>query len=210
MGKQYGKVGWDDNNKTNKFLSLNNGGNKVRLVSDVYKYLTHKVKFDGDKNKYGRTIKCALNDCPLCKEGELIKPKYIAAVLHDDDVKILDMGTLLYNKIKGIKNHMEGYDDPRDYNINVVREPDGGPQNFYQAYPAEKKPLTAEQMAIVESKFDETELENYCEPPSPEEVLMSIKKIKSYLDNSNSTSDEEQTQKVSTGDDDYEFVVKKK
>lgn len=210
MTKNYGKVGWNDGGSSNRFATLTNGDNEVRMVSSAYKYFTHKVKFDGDTNKYGRNIKCAVNGCPLCKRGEDVKTKYIAAVLMGNEIKLLDMGTLLYNKIKGIKTHMKGYDDPKDYFINIVRDPKGGAQNFYQAYPGEKVPFTAEQMVVIENDFDESELEEFCQPLSPDSVGESVEKIKAWIKrNGGAEAEAEAAPKKSrkVKDDDYEFTV---
>jgi hypothetical protein len=218
MSKSYGKVGWDDNsNRNNKFAKLINGSNKVRFVSDAYKYLEHRVKFDGDKLQFGRKIKCAVNDCPLCATANPIKTKYVAAVLMGGEIKILDMSPQLYNRIKAITKNMEGYNDPTEYFVNVIRDPNGGAQNFYQAFPAEKRPLTAEEMSVVEANFDENELEEFIQPPSPEEVKSTIERIHSFVArdterNAEMESSASKAQQVSDGvvnDGDYEFTVKR-
>lgn len=217
MVKNYGKVGWKDNanNKADKFAKLENGPNIIRMISDVYKYFVHKnLKFKGDTAKYGRTVKCAIDNCPLCKDGDEAKAKYIGGVLINDEVKFLDMGPGLYNEISGLANNMRGFEEPKDYNINVIKNPKGGVTGFYKAYPADKTPLTAEQMAKIETEFDEDELEKFIQPPNPDDVSKSIEKILSWISKSNASessheesSAKETTSKVSDGD--YDFVVKR-
>jgi len=216
MSKNYGKVGWNDNTnkKTNKFVTLENGANTVRMISDVYKYFIHKVKFKGDSAKWGRTIKCAVDNCPLCKENNEAKAKYIAGVLVGNEVKFLDMGPGLYNEISGLANNMPGYEEPKDYNINIVRNPKGGATGFYKAYPADKTTLTAEQIAAIETDFDEEELEKFIQPPEPEEVNKSIERIAAWISKSkepesSDDGDNAPTKESTVSDGDYDFVVKR-
>lgn len=214
MAKQYGKVGWDDESqKRGRFLKLIKGSNVVRFICDPYKYKVHTIKFEGDTNKFGRKIKCAINDCHLCADGTDTGYKYIVGALVDDKVKFIDMGPGLYSKIKGMKKHISGFENPLEYNINIVVDPDGGAQNYYQAYPMQKTELTANQMAIIEDEFDENELEEYASPPSPEGVIQNMESIKRWLnkDRDAKKGSREKTVKEETevSDDDYNFHVKR-
>jgi len=215
MTKNYGKVGWKDNsNKTNNFATLENGSNLVRFISDIYKYFVHKEKYPGDSAKFGRPIKCAIDDCPLCKDGSEAKPKYIGGVLINGQVKFLDMGPGLYNEISGLTYNMKGFEDPQDYYVNIVKNPKGGATGFYKAYPAEKTPLTAKQMAQIETEFNEEELEKFIQPPKPEDILKQIERIKSWISKSNNqeNSNDDRNVKesnVKVSEDDYDFTVKR-
>ena len=68
-------------------------------------------------------------------------------------------------------------------------------------------------MAIVEEKFDDNDLEDFCTPPEPEQVKTSIERIASFIKNNSSTpatGGESETKKESVvSDGDYDFVVKR-
>ncbi len=228
MVQEYGKTGWDDNNRkrSNKYLKLKDGKNFVRMVTDPYKFFTHKVKFDNDTGKnatYGRTIKCAINNCPLCKDGNPAKTRYIAGVVVNDgdgkyQSKYLEMGTQLFNKIKGISENMPGREDPTTYEVNIVRDPAGGPQAFYDAFPGDQKPLMPEQIAAAE-EIDLEDLQSLCKPPTPEEILSSIDRIANWIANSQGDTPAKTEVRIATGttetnetvgDEDFSFKVNKK
>jgi hypothetical protein len=196
MTAKYGKTNWAQStgtsNKINyseRYLKLLNGKNIVRLVTEPFQFMVHKVKFDGDQNKFGRSIKCALDDCPLCAKDNPAKERYVVALItrKTGELKYLEFGGLLYNKIKGITENMEGYADPTTYELNIVRNPSGGVANFYDAFPVGiPKPLTAEDMVLAES-VDEEELEKLVSPLTPDEILASMKRISGWIAKNNNT-----------------------
>ena len=80
MALQFGKTSWDakqyqgkSEEKEGRNLILKDGKNLVRIVTSAYCYFVHICTFEGDSQyKFGRKIKCAINDCPLCDD----KKKY--------------------------------------------------------------------------------------------------------------------------------------
>ena len=217
MTTQYGKTDWNQSSgKVNNYLKLLNGKNLVRLLTAPYVFMIHKVKFDGDDNNYGRTIKCALTDCPLCAKDNPAKKRYIVALItrKTGELKYLEFGELLYNKIKDITENMDGFGDPMSYELNIARNPSGGATNFYAAFPVGvPKPLSAEDIALAET-IDEAYLDKLVAPPSAEEVKESMKRITSWIAKKNNTAEapaqeETETEENNSETDDGDFTFKK-
>jgi hypothetical protein len=215
----YGKQGWGQQSNKNtgnkidykeKFLKLTDGKKKVshtiRVVSELYTYLTHQVFFDGDTGNsaiYGRNIRCCENDCPLCAAGNKAKQRFYIAVIvkKTNEVKFLDMKWGLKSAIESVKDdpkfeELDGEINPTEVDIKVIVSPESGPSGFYKCFAGDKKPLTAEQIQLVEeSNFDE-ELEKMIVPPTPKEVQESIKRIESWIAKNSNKKEDDSSEEV--------------
>ena len=195
----YGQVGWDDNNSKfdkEKFLKLEEGMTTVRMLMEKpYKYLYHKVKFPNDKNNYGRNVRCATDNCPLCAEKDQQQSKYIVAVCvkkagQPGQFKYLEFGPGLYNNINTLRKNIPGCADVMEYDLNIIKNSNGGPANFYTAVPGQKSALSADEIEMIDSKIDSEWLENYVKPISPTDVNKTIERISNWLDKSKAKDDE--------------------
>ena len=199
----YGKTDWADNKRSNtnkidykeKFVKLTDGNKKVltlvRIVSDLYKYANHKVFFPGDVGngaKYGRNIRCALENCPLCLEGNQAKEEYYMAVIvrKTKELKYVTAKWSLKNAIMKIKDSPTFADEveeikPTDCDVQIIADPAQGATGFYTVLPANKKPLSAQDLQLIESVDFDSELDKMCVPPTAEEVSQSIERIKKWI-----------------------------
>ena len=193
---KYGQVGWDnkttqDSNKPryNKdtFLKLENGKTTVRFLMAPYMYAFHKVEFENDTNPYGRNVRCAIENCPLCAKATTKKEqqqfKYIAAVVvkKTGEQKYFEFSSQIYNAINVIRANSEGLDNVMEYDLNIIRNPKAGASGFYTVLPGTKSPLTADEVEKVDN-LDMTWFEEYVKPCTPEEVTASIERISSWLE----------------------------
>lgn len=221
----YGKTEWADNKYSNsnkidykeKFIKLTDGQKKVktllRIVSPLYTYTTHKVFFPGDSGnsaKFGRNIRCSGNECPLCLEGDRAKQEYYfaAIVRKSNELKYVNAKWSLKTAIMSIKDSPMFSDEdsdikPTDCDIQIVADPSAGATGFYTVHPANKKPLSAQDIQLIESVDFDAELEKMCLPPTGDAVKESIERIKKWiLKNSTTQTTEEEkpvqkTQRVS-------------
>lgn len=197
---KFGQIKWGEKSNSSgggkkvdyleKYLRLEDGKNFVRFVTDPYEYLVHKVKFKNDtpNYKFGRNIHCAGTGCPLCanKKEYPLKTKYVAGVISrgQNKFKLLDFGVQIYNDIVGLQENMPGYQDPREFDINIVKGKPGGSDKMYKVFPGEKKPLSAEDLKMAEEANPE-ELDNLVKPWTPEQVKQSLERIQAWLDKNN-------------------------
>ncbi len=232
----FGKVSLDDvgnyqsKNKYDKekYLKLEDGVNNIRMVSDVYRYFYHKVEFDGDKNQYGRSIRCTTvkEECPLCLKGLRASEKFYIAVIDrkvgQNKIKILECGKTIVEGIKSL-TQIPGRENPRFYELVIIKNSKNPPANIYSVVPGLDKALTADEIQMVES-FDEDELVKLCDPISADEVLKTMDRIQTWIAKSNNkdeskpqnkniiraqASDEPQAEET-VSDSSFEFNVKRK
>lgn len=205
-----------------KYLRLEDGKNFLRFVTDPYEYLVHVVKFKNDtpNYKFGRKIRCAGTGCPLCADKKTypLKTKYVAGVISRslNKFKLLDFGVQIYNDIVSLQENMPGYNDPREFDINIVRGKPGGTDKMYKVFPGEKKPLSAEDLKLAEEANPE-ELDNLVKPWTPEELIKSMERIQAWIDknaNGGAASAQQapvaQEENQTVDDGQYDFNVNRK
>jgi len=176
-----------------QYMKFVNGPNKLRIVFEPKRYLTHKFKEEGDAG-FGDWVKCSApvhNTCPLCDAVKRIektdkdlakanKPKkrwLVGAIDRKTGLfRILDISSAIYDQIKSL-NQDEEWGDPRDYDINIVMNDKNPPASYYKVNPGSKKPLSEADLAIVKS-VNEEELLKRCTPPDPEWVLSKVNTLR--------------------------------
>jgi len=190
--QQYGKVDWAGEDRQNnsqysrgdKFMTLEPGLNRIRILSEAYKYVFHKIKFQNDsQSKFGRNIRCSIKECPLCAQGEPQKIKYVFGVVNrkTKEFKYLDAAQAIHIAIKGIQKNMPGYENVYDYDLNIIVNPNGGSTNYYQTLQGEKSPMSADDIEMMDN-VDVEFIEKFIEPVSPEDVSKSVDRIQSWLE----------------------------
>jgi len=161
---KFGLSNWsEDNNKFTKrddkafdgpriaFLKLKEGNNVVRVITDPYKYFSIDFKNDPEQKGFGKRIKCSepLESCPTKETGWRQKGKYYIGVIDrtDSSVKILDMGSLIYDGIKTLRDDIE-WGDPGSYDLTIRKNSKMPPANFYAIVPRGKAPLSESDLKL--------------------------------------------------------------
>lgn len=176
---KYGELSdWNqaDVSGSNDFMRLNEGDNKVRIVTNPYQFVVHWVK---DQSGQNRKIRCAIKNCPLCRQGAETQTRWFIGVLDYKSglPKILEIGSQIFKGIRGYINNPEWderYEKPWGtilaYDINIQRGPKGT-QPLYQVQPSPKmKDLNDEETGLVEGFLKKIDISKFTKPSTPEEV----------------------------------------
>lgn len=185
--QKHGEVDWNDQGNGNadvdggnksEFMRLVNGSNVVRVITKPYQYYVHKVKFENDQ-AFSRRIYCsALNGhCAVCELGDSPKRQWLVGILDKKtgQQKILDIGWSIY---KAIQTYSKDADwlDPTQYDIDIVRDPNGKATNFYSVVAKPKKPLTAVELQ-KKDELDVDYLVRRSTPPQPNDTTERFTKL---------------------------------
>jgi hypothetical protein len=190
----------------NDFMNLEEGSNPVRLLTSPYQFYIHWTK---DATGANRKVRCALEGCPLCQQGEKATARWYVSVLNRKTNKpaILEIGPQIFKQILGLAKK-DKWGDPRRYDLDVERQPKGS-QPLYVVAPEPKEPLSDDEKAMVKEFNARMDLAKMTAPPTPDEVrekvgLTPTSKASSSVDNSfdeplnaDSVSDDD--------DDDFDF-----
>src|ERR1700722_4226020 len=181
----FGAVSWDDNfgdkkiNSKDLFLRLDEGKNKIRLVTAPYQYLVHRYKKEGDPG-FGQKVQCsaAHGSCPLCAMGDKAKRRWLLGVIErkTGTYKILDISFAVFGQIKKCSDNTEDWRDPTKYDLNIVVDKNGGATGYYSVQPIAKSPLSATDQDIKD-KADLDDLKRRVTPPDAATVQRRLDKI---------------------------------
>jgi len=179
-------IGGGEGKKNNKdlFLRLSEGSNEIRLVTNPFQYLVHKVKKDPSNPKdFGQKVKCSQihGSCPLCEAGEdKAKPRWFYGVIDrkTGTYKILDVSYQVFSQIRKLARNTQRWGDPTKYDIDIVVDKNGGATGYYSVQPISKEPLSAADQAIKDTQVDLDDLKKRCTPPSAEKVVEIVNKIR--------------------------------
>jgi hypothetical protein len=176
---KYGQLAsWDDGDVSgpNDFMNLVEGNNNVRVVTNPYQFVVHWTK---DASGSNRKIRCAIDNCPLCRSGVKSQTRWYIGVIDrvSGQAKILEIGSQIY---KGIKDYVSSDDwgemvkhswgEIMAYDINVKRGPKGT-QPLYTVMGSPKmKDITAEEVTLVEAFLERVDISKFTQPSTPEEV----------------------------------------
>jgi|SRR5271166_778704 len=187
MSNKNGPVSWTDNadsgaeqkNSKDVFLRLQQGSNKVRLLTVPHQYHQHKYMVDGGK-KYGYRINCSRTDtvsCPLCDKGDRPKRRWLVGVIDrkTSAYKILDISYSVFKSIKTLASQDE-WGDPSKYDVDIVVDPNAGPTGYYTVVP---KPPTALSITDLTTRQEHSsdDLERRTASPTMEKVRQQLEKI---------------------------------
>lgn len=185
----FGQIDWNDEvygdgqkntNSKDLFLRLDDGSNEMRLVTQPYQYLVHKVKKDPNNPKdFGQKVLCSAihGSCPVCSAGDKAKPRWLLGVISrkTNTYKILDISFAVFQQIRKLaKNQRWG--DPSKYDIDVIVDRAGGATGYYTVQPIGKEPLSAEDQKIKDN-VDLEDLKRRVTPPTAEQVEARVAKI---------------------------------
>lgn len=185
---KYGEMEWDDNygdkaekkvNNKDLFLRLDEGPNKIRLLTKPHQYITHKgVKAVGDRG-FGQKVMCSNPDgkgsCPLCDQGHKANARWFFGVIDRKTgaYRLLDTSYQVYSQIKKYANNEE-WGDPLKYDLNIIVDKNGGPTGYYSVQPVPHKPLSAADQAI---QVDFEDLKRRVSPFTVEQVQKKLEKL---------------------------------
>lgn len=189
QNQQFGEVSWEseqysDRKNTNSkdlFLRLDEGSNEIRLVTQPYQYLIHKIKKDPTNPKdFGQKVHCSAihGSCPVCATGDKAKPRWLLGVIarKTSTYKILDISYAVFSQVRKLAKNQQRFGDPTKYDINIEVDPNGGAVGYYQVQPLNKEPLSAADQVIKDSA-DLEDLKRRVTPPTAESVQKRIDRI---------------------------------
>lgn len=209
---KYGLVSWDEvdtavseknqrENDKDLFLHLEDGPNKVRILTKPHQYMTHNYKEPGDTG-WGFKVMCSKHNgkCVLCDRADRFRAKgdkeskelfsqqkakkrWLVGVIDrkTDAAKILDISYSVFSSLKELNNE-ESWGPPETYEINIKVNKKGGATGFYTVLPIEKKPLSASDLELKKKMLEELadKLVAKCQPPTSEEVEKRLESIKRF------------------------------
>ena len=220
---KYGELAsWDDADVSgpNDFMNLEQGDNKVRVVTNPYQFVVHWTK---DSTGKPRKIHCAINNCPLCKQGVDSQTRWYIGVLDykSGRPKILEISSQIFRGIRGYINNPDWNETIKKpwgqilaYDINITRGPKGS-QPLYQVMPSPKmKDITDEETDLVEGFLKRVDITKFTQPPTAEEVEEKMGVISSseatpagqqYAVGNKTVTNTPAGVKPTVGDDEFEF-----
>jgi hypothetical protein len=176
---KYGQLAsWDDGDVSgpNDFMNLVEGNNNVRVVTNPYQFIVHWTK---DTSGSNRKIRCAIDNCPLCRSGVKSQTRWYVGVIErvNGQVKLLEIGSQIY---KGIKDYIKSeewgdmfkhsWGEIMAYDINIKRGPKGT-QPLYTVMGSPKmKDISTEEASVVEGFLERVDISKFTQPSTPEEV----------------------------------------
>lgn len=176
---KYGELSdWNqaDVSGSTDFLRLNEGDNKVRIVTNPYQFVVHWVK---DKSNQNRKIRCAITNCPLCRQGVETQTRWFIGVLDYKSglPKILEIGSQIFRGIRGYVNDpdwsetfVKPWGSILAYDVNIRRGAKGT-QPLYQVMASPKmRDLDEEETALVGGFLNNIDISKFTKPSTPEEV----------------------------------------
>lgn len=189
----------------NDFMQLDEGSNIVRLISSPHQFYIHWTK---DATGATRKIRCALDGCPVCKQGvDRAQTRWFVAVINRKTKKpaILEIGLQVYKGILGLAKK-EKWGEPRKYDLDIERQPKGS-QPLYIVSPEPKEPLTDAEKEMVKDFLANTDLVKMTAASTIDEVNEKLglptESPNSSVDNDFGDSSSDSSN--SSDDDDFDF-----
>ena len=168
METKVGQVDWNEKIEDNNiFMRLKQGENKVRILTNPYQFWVHWLK---ESNK---RIKCALEDCPLCKQGNNATRRWYTVVFSRElnQPKLLEISKSIFTGIQEYLHNSE-WGDVRRYDITIKKNPNPpNPNKYYTIMPSPKAKLTEEEISAIKEFKEKLDMDKLVKPPTKEEVL---------------------------------------
>lgn len=172
--------------KKDVYMRLNDGPNRLRLLTRPFQYNTHKYKEEGDPG-YGDKILCSrqkqadgtFSACPLCARGDKSKERWFVGVIDrkGNEYKLLDIGPLVYQGVQTLSRD-EDWGDPSQYDVDIKVNKSAPAAGYYTVTPKNKTPLSEADLKLKAEKVDEAHLLRKCTPPTPEWTLTRVNTIR--------------------------------
>lgn len=154
------------------WLTLKQGSNKIRVVSDFVDFGVHSIK---EKGKF-RSVVCIGKDkgCPYCSKNLPVRVQFLGWVIDRSDgkVKLLKIGWSVYDKLYKLSESEEyGYSDLSSYDIDIIKT-GNGLETEYSVIPSRKDvPLTSDELSQIKEVVKD-----------PEEIIEKMKdKVKDLI-----------------------------
>jgi len=168
---KYGELSnWDDAeiSTTNDFMNLAEGNNKVRIFTKPFQFIVHWYK---DVSGANRKIKCAVNNCPLCKKGVKVQVRWYIGVIDRScaQAKILEISSQIFKGIREYNNDPD-WGDVTKYDITIKRGAKGSQPLYSVIGTPNKKNLNPDERSLVETFLKRVNISKYTQPPTPEEI----------------------------------------
>jgi hypothetical protein len=133
------------------WMSLKEGDNKIRIVSEFEDYGVH---YD---TKTRKSVICIGKDkCPFCQKGEIPRVQFLGWVIDrsDNRVKLLRIGYKVFQQIGELaKSEEYAFDTIPDYDI-TIRRSGRGLDTIYSVLPARQNtPLTDKEKEMIMEKI---------------------------------------------------------
>lgn len=192
----FGEVSWSDdvfggdkknaNNNKDLFLRLDEGSNEMRIVTQPFQYLVHKIKKDPNNPKdFGQKVSCsaAHGNCPACESGDKAKPRWLLGVISrkTGTYKILDISFAVFSQIRKYARNTARWGDPTKYDIDIVVDKNGSPMSYYSVQAISKEPLSAADQ-VIKDAADIDDLKRRVTPLTPDQVQKRMNKILGLAD----------------------------
>ena len=190
----FGEVSWNDDvfggsgkkNENNKdlFIRLDEGSNEMRIVTQPFQYLVHKIKKEPDNPKdFGQKVSCSAvhGSCPACETRDKAKPRWLLGVISrkSGTYKILDISFAVFSQIRKYARNTARWGDPTKYDIDIVVDKNGSPMSYYSVQAISKEPLSAADQVIKDS-VDLDDLKRRVTPLTPDQVQKKMDKIAGF------------------------------
>ncbi len=178
-----GKKNSNDGGKRDVYMRLNEGSNRLRILTKPFQYNTHKYKEEGDAG-FGDKILCSASKengmlCPLCVRKDRPKQRWFVGIIDrkTNEYKILDLGSLVFQGLKTL-NQDEDWGDPTGDDFDIKVNKSAPAAGYYTVTPKSKSPLTEADLKLKADKVDEEHLLRKCTPPTPEWTLGRLNTIR--------------------------------
>jgi len=147
--KKYGVGGGD-------WMNLEEGENKVRIVSEFTDYGSHY------NNQIKKSVIClGKKDCEICQHGDVPKVQYLGWVIDrkDQEVKLLRIGHTIFKGIGELANNTEyKFDDLPSYDITIIRKGEGKDTRYNTIAARKDTKLTEEEEKKISKLKDPLEI----------------------------------------------------
>ena len=192
------------------YMNLDEGSNVVRIITSPYQFYSHWAI---DSAGVNRKVRCALDGCPLCQNGERAVARWVFGVINYKTHKpaIIEIGPQIFKQIHALSKNIK-WGDPRRYSIDIIRQPKGS-QPLYCVTPEPKEAITDEEKAMAKEFMARVDFNTITAAATPEEVRermgMAAKPKSPAVDNDfDDGVDEPVAEPVaatSSDDDDFDF-----
>jgi len=148
--------------KGNDWMRLEEGDNKVRLISEFVDYGEH---FDDELKK--SFVCLGASTCPRCQDGDKPTVRFLGWVIDrkDNQIKLLRFGWMIHKQIGQLAADEEsGFDGIPPYDMNIIRTGEKL-KTDYNVVPSRKDlPLTEEELKEIDKLVKD-----------PQEIIDSMK-----------------------------------
>lgn len=162
----WGNVSAGGNKEQAKFIKLQSGDNRVRVVGKPVMVDIHWERgLDGSTKK----VVCPGAGCPVCKAGHTPQSRYQVLVIDrvDGEVKVMEGGPRVFGAIRDYAMDPD-YGDPKNYDLKIKKEGTGRETKYTVMASPKQTPLTAQEAEAVNAA---TSLLDLNKPKTIDEIL---------------------------------------